>query len=89
MYYFFNNIAILDDGGMQMRQQFIELIPIPCIEKTTRQKIIDIVNNLNNSKNEELENLLNDIVYKIYEFSSTEIKQIKHYIREKISLIKE
>lgn len=28
-YYFFRNIAILDDGGMQMRQQYVEEIPIP------------------------------------------------------------
>lgn len=28
-YYFFRNIAILDNGGMQMRQQYIEDIPIP------------------------------------------------------------
>ncbi len=28
-YYFFNNIAILDNGGMQMRQQYVENIPIP------------------------------------------------------------
>jgi len=28
-YYFFRNIAILDNGGMQMRQQYIEGIPIP------------------------------------------------------------
>ena len=28
-YYFFNNVAILDNGGMQMRQQFVENIPLP------------------------------------------------------------
>ncbi|MCR5759906.1 MAG: Eco57I restriction-modification methylase domain-containing protein [Bacteroidales bacterium] len=28
-YYFFNNVATLDNGGFQMRQQFIENIPIP------------------------------------------------------------
>ena len=28
-YYFFKNIAILDNGGMQMRQQYIETIPLP------------------------------------------------------------
>ena len=28
-YYFFRNIAILDNGGMQMRQQYVENIPIP------------------------------------------------------------
>jgi len=39
-YYFFRNIAILDDGGMQMRQQYVEEIPIPqCI--TAKGEIID------------------------------------------------
>lgn len=28
-YYFFNNVATLDNGGFQMRQQYIENIPIP------------------------------------------------------------
>ena len=28
-YYYFRNIAILDNGGMQMRQQYVELTPIP------------------------------------------------------------
>ena len=28
-YYFFCNVAILDNGGMQMRQQYEENIPIP------------------------------------------------------------
>jgi hypothetical protein len=34
-YYFFNNIAILDNGGMQMRQQYIENFPIPIANKHT------------------------------------------------------
>lgn len=28
-YYFYHNIAILDNGGMQMRQQYVEQIPLP------------------------------------------------------------
>ena len=28
-YYFFNNVATLDNGGFQMRQQYVENIPIP------------------------------------------------------------
>lgn len=28
-YYFFNTVAILDTGGMQMRQQYVENIPLP------------------------------------------------------------
>lgn len=28
-WYFFNNVAVLDNGGFQMRQQYIEEIPLP------------------------------------------------------------
>ena len=28
-YFFFNNVATLDNGGFQMRQQYVESIPIP------------------------------------------------------------
>lgn len=31
-YYYLKNIAILDNGGMQMRQQYIEEIPCPPIK---------------------------------------------------------
>ena len=30
-YYFFNNVATLDNGGFQMRQQYVEEIPLPKI----------------------------------------------------------
>ena len=29
IYYFFRNVATLDNGGFQMRQQYIENIPVP------------------------------------------------------------
>ncbi len=32
-YYFFGNVAVLDNGGFQMRQQYVENIPIPDISK--------------------------------------------------------
>ena len=48
-YYFFKNVAILDNGGMQMRQQYVENICIPfnalkalelCHDETQYDKII-------------------------------------------------
>ncbi len=39
-YYFFNNIAILDNGGMQMRQQYIENFPIPEIDQTFLTEVL-------------------------------------------------
>ena len=32
-WYFFNNVATLDNGGFQMRQQYVEEIPLPEISK--------------------------------------------------------
>ena len=29
VYYFFNSVAVLDNGGFQMRQQYVENIPLP------------------------------------------------------------
>jgi hypothetical protein len=66
MYYFFNNIAILDDGGMQMRQQYVELIPIPCVNIAKKQKISELVLILNKNKNSQIENELNEMVYSLY-----------------------
>lgn len=39
-YYFFNNIAILDNGGMQMRQQYIENFPIPEISQSFLTEVL-------------------------------------------------
>ena len=89
MYYFFNNIAILDDGGMQMRQQYIELMPIPCVDKIKKQNIIELVNILNKNKNSQIEEEINKTIYTLYNFDQKEIQQIRHIISEKIALIKE
>lgn len=40
-YYFFNNIAILDNGGMQMRQQYVENFPIPKYNEVICDNLID------------------------------------------------
>jgi len=65
-YYYLKNIAILDNGGMQMRQQYIEEIPCPPIESIeddisiynlfgfTREEIDFIINFIEMRKNEIL-----------------------------------
>jgi hypothetical protein len=40
--YFVQNIAILDNGGMQMRQQYVENLPIPPITATNQQVVAAI-----------------------------------------------
>ncbi len=34
-WYFFNNVATLDNGGFQMRQQYVEEIPLPDLSRLT------------------------------------------------------
>ena len=65
-YYYLKNIAILDNGGMQMRQQYIEEIPCPPIESIeddisiynlfgfTKEEIDFIINFIEMRKNEIL-----------------------------------
>jgi hypothetical protein len=87
MYYFFNNIAILDDGGMQMRQQYVESIPIPRADKTDKQNIIELVTKINKGNNRENENKLNELIYTLYNFDREEIQKIKNIIHEKTTII--
>ncbi len=77
-YYFFNNIAILDNGGLQMRQQYIEKFQIPNINK------IDQLNKFSTNHNKEN---LDELVYDLYELEATEIKYIEQFIERKLSEI--
>ena len=40
-YYFFNSVATLDNGGFQMRQQYVEEIPLPKLSKLNANTDID------------------------------------------------
>ena len=40
-WYFFNNVAVLDNGGFQMRQQYVENIPLPKLTKGVTKKTVD------------------------------------------------
>ena len=67
-YYFFNNVAILDNGGMQMRQQFVENIPLPF-----ELKYIDY------SDPETIDKK----VFEAFKFSEEEINYINNYLMTK------
>jgi hypothetical protein len=83
MYYFLNNIAILDNGGMQMRQQYVELMPIP-IETQNKGDIILEKNKLLFDKyNSKLNDEVNDLVYEMYGLSTDEKTAIKSFLKDK------
>ena len=67
-YYFFNNVAILDNGGMQMRQQFVENIPLP-------QSLINI-DYLSIAS-------IDKIIFDAFGFNDTEINFISDYLENK------
>ena len=71
-YYFFNSVAILDNGGMQMRQQFVEEIPLP--------KLTQSLEGLT-------QNEIDKAIYDAFNFSQEEIQFIKQYLLRKKALI--
>ena len=52
-WYFFNNVATLDNGGFQMRQQYVEEIPLPHISNSFVD-VNDFIYNAFNFNNEEI-----------------------------------
>lgn len=87
-YYFFKNIAILDNGGMQMRQQYIELMPIPLGTVEHKKKLSELVGkNQTTHFNIENDKIIDDIIYAIYSFDVNEINFIRNFIQNKIKEI--
>ncbi|GHU08115.1 hypothetical protein FACS1894151_03490 [Spirochaetia bacterium] len=86
-YYFFHNIAILDNGGMQMRQQYIELMPIPAVCTEKQQSITHLVTEIIDHYSVEIDKKLNTLIYQTYQIDDSEVIYIKQYIREKIQEI--
>lgn len=79
--YFRENIAILDNGGMQMRQQYVELIKIPQMtseNKSIVSEIESLVSTILSKKEKKQstlaeENQIDKLVYKLYELTDEEI----------------
>lgn len=66
-YYFFNTVAILDNGGMQMRQQYVENIPLPDIQ---------ISEDLSEAEIDEL-------IFEAFHFTCEETSYIKSFLEKK------
>jgi len=83
-YYFFQNIAILDNGGMQMRQQYVENIPIPKGDQQIITQIETLVESAScNPNKEELEKNINEFVNSLYRFNDKEIEFVENYLKGK------
>ena len=53
-YYFFNSVATLDNGGFQMRQQYVEEIPLPRL-KTIKGSVDEEIYKAFNFTEEEIQ----------------------------------
>lgn len=86
-YYFHQNIAILDNGGMQMRQQYIENVPIPQINPVNQPLVLKIellatqimADKKKNTKADTstLERQVDYLVYKLYGLTEEEIAVVE------------
>ena len=80
--YFYKNIAILDNGGMQMRQQYIENLLVPQISPQEQQPFIDLVDKIMEAKKtgadtSEYEAQIDLLVYQLYDLTPEEIALIE------------
>lgn len=71
-------IAVLDTGGFQMRQHYVERIPIPYnvnfINKNFNELVDKILSKKSNSEDTTIEeNQIDLMVYKLYELTYDEV----------------
>ena len=75
-FFFFNNVPILDNGGLQMRQQFVETFPIPPLTSGFIKKLSHICH-------KDTEGI-DQIVFEEYGLSKDEINYIDLYIAQRL-----
>ena len=77
------NVHEYGDAGFRLSNQYVEVIPIPEVDKKTEIKIVDLVDKViegkkNNIDTKELEEEIDRIVYGLYGLSEEEIKIIEN-----------
>jgi len=82
-------ITKTDTGGMQMRQQYVENIPIPVVSENVKQKIVDIVqlvinNHYVENELQQLTSVIDTEIYSSFGLNSDEIKKIEFEINKRI-----
>ncbi len=87
VFYFFTNIVSLDEGGLQMRQQFIEQMPIPQNNSVISSEIISLLDSQKNKNDVLFRNTVNQAVYRLYGFSSDEIVFIEEFNKARFESI--
>jgi hypothetical protein len=70
-------VSILDDGGYLMQKIYIEQIPIPLTNKKMQTEIAKLVIEAHFEYNTEIDNLIDERVYKLYDLNRDEIEFIE------------
>jgi adenine-specific DNA-methyltransferase len=83
-FYFFQKTAIIAGGRKRYTKQYVEQNPIPVISEADQKPFIDLVDKILAIKNEnpeidtkDLENEIDQLVYKLYELTDAEIKIVE------------
>jgi hypothetical protein len=84
---YFTQIVSLDDGGMQMRQQYIEQIPIPRDVLDIEAEIVETYRNLNGKNTSTYRANIDNAVFRLYGLNATEIAYIREYNRQRYEAI--
>jgi hypothetical protein len=76
---YFTNIVSLDEGGMQMRQQFIEEIPVPRGNQELEAEIVRLYRTSSDKTNASFKATINRAIYELYGLDNSEIAYIREY----------
>ncbi len=87
IYYYFTQIASLDEGGLQMRQQYIEQFPIPDLNNEIANRITELLGSPLGPNDLAVRSQINQLVFELYNLNETEIRYIQSHNRTRFNAI--
>jgi hypothetical protein len=87
IFQYFTHIVSLDDGGMQMRQQYIEQIPIPKNGGDIEDKITHLFSQALDKNHQGYKSNINNLVYRLYDLTYDEISYIQMFNKQRFEAI--
>ncbi len=86
-FYYFINMAVLDNGGIQMRQHYVELFPIPNLDTAMGEKFRSLLGAQVDLNEPSFRSKMDQVVYDLYCFSEEEISHIDQYVKDQLESI--
>jgi hypothetical protein len=87
VFQYFTRIISFDDGGIRMRSQYIEQIPIPRNEPDFEAEIVRLYNNSGDKNNTAFRVALNQAVYRLYGLDDSEMAYIQEFNNSRLESI--